>query len=63
MSQVHAIALQMVANRMVEFVVTDKTKLGTEAMSKANVSIKTTVTNFVCDEKTYTSPTYVVDER
>ena len=53
----------MVATGMIDFVVTDKTKLVTEAMSKANVSIKTMVTNIICDGETYTSPTYMVDER
>ena len=63
MPQVHVVALQMIATEMIEFVVTDKTKVGTEAMSKANVSIKTTVTRIVCDGKTYTTPTCMVDER
>ena len=62
-SQVYVIALQMVATGMIEFVVTDTTKLGTEATSKANVSIKTTVTRIERDGKPYATPTYMVDKR
>ena len=45
MSQLHAVALQMVAAGMIDFAVKDKTKVGTEALSKANIVIRTTVTS------------------
>jgi hypothetical protein len=63
MSQLYTIALQMIATGMIEFVVTDKTKVGTEAMTKANISIKTTVTSIERDGKTYATPTYMVNEQ
>ena len=63
MSQVHAIALQMIATGIIEFVVTDKTKVGTEAMTKAKISIKTTVTSIERDGKKYATPMYMVNEQ
>ena len=53
MSQVHVIVLQMITTGMIEFFVTDKTKLGTEAMGRVNVSIKTMAANIKCYERTY----------
>ena len=63
MSQVHAVALQMVAAGMIDLAVKDKTKVGTEAMSKANILIRTKVTNIERDGKQYCTPTYMVDTK
>jgi len=61
MSQLHAVALQMVAAGMIELAVKDRTKVGTETMSKANIVIRTKVTNIKRDGKRYSTPTYMVD--
>jgi hypothetical protein len=63
MSQIHAVALQMVAAGMIDLAVKDKTKVGTEAMSKANILIRTKVTNIERDGKQYCTPTYMVDTK
>jgi len=51
----------MVAAGMIEFAVKDRTKVGTETMSKANIVIRTKVTNIERDGKRYSTPTYMVD--
>ena len=51
MGQVHVITLQMIATGMIKLVVTDNTELGTEGMSKVNVTIKATVTSIERDGK------------
>ena len=61
MSQVHVIALQMVATGMIHLAVNNKTKVGTESMSKVNIVIRTTVTSIERDGKTYAPPTHMVD--
>ena len=50
----------MIATGMIECAVMGKTKLGTEAMGKVNVSIKTTVISIKLDRKTWAAPTHMV---
>ena len=62
MSQLHAVALQLLGTGIVKLMVTDKSKVGKDKVMSADIDIKVCVKDVQRNERFYLTPCYMIEE-
>jgi hypothetical protein len=62
MSQLHAVALQLLGVEIVKLMASDKTKVGTDKVLSADIATKVCVKDIKRNGQFYGTPCYMIDE-